>query len=132
MTSRSVRTGLSLGTISLIMVAQATVAMLTSLWLVQSTIDVVLAYVGLGSSDVLDFVYVVAPNLPTAFVAAFLTIVVSSILGFTGWGLAVAAAVSNTGRTQGLVAIVIGVLAPLASGGYLWFAWTDLLTLFSP
>lgn len=132
MTSRSVRTGLSLGTISLIMVAQAAVAMLTSLWLAQATIDVTFAYIGLGSSSALDFAYVVAPNFPTAIVAVCLTFVAASVLGFTGWGLAIAAVVSNSGRTQGLVAIAIGIVAPLASVGYLWFAWTDLLTRLSP
>ncbi len=132
MTSRSVRTGLSLGTISLVMVTQAAVTMLTSLWLAQATIDVVLAYFGLVSSGVFDFVYVVVPDFPTAIVAISLTVIVASVLGFTGWGLAIAAAVSNSGRTQARVAIVIGVLVPIASGGYLWFAGTDLLTRLSP
>jgi hypothetical protein len=71
-------------------------------------------------------------NLGPAVTQPVGTIVAAGFIGFLAWVIAIVAASTRRGRPAAIIAIVVGVLAPLATAGYLWAAIGQIFTSHAP
>jgi hypothetical protein len=115
--------GQALGWISLSLVLGATGFSLFGAWQ--------FAHILSQTSALLGPEFTGSVNLGPAVTPAFQILVSAGIVGFIGWVLAIVATTTKLGRRQGIIGIVLGVLTPLAVGGYLWFSIAGLFNRFS-
>jgi hypothetical protein len=109
----------SLGTVSLLIETVSGVAVFVAVWLIVDLLRRGLAFAGPEFSGRVSYGNTVGPHLAVIFLA--------SLLGFIGWVLALVAVGTKRGHIFGVIAVIVGLLAPTAIGGYLWFVWTQLV-----
>lgn len=109
-----------LGYVALGVVVLATLGSLAGGWLTIQDAASVLAgseYTGLPDRG----------DLEQALIGPISVVGASSTLGFAGWVAGIVAAATNRGRVAGIVAIVVGVIAPVLIWGYIGLSFAMLI-----
>jgi hypothetical protein len=109
-----------LGYVALGVVVLATLSSLAGGWLtIQDVVSLLAGSEYTGQPD--------RGDLEQALIGPISVVGASSTLGFAGWVAGIVAAATDRGRVAGIVAIVVGVIAPVLIWGYIGLSFAMLI-----